>query len=263
MKPKTILLWIVLFLSPAALGNNAGDDTDALLIAATYIYRRRERDDLPRIRHQPAGCGIYVQKRQNLQRRRQVHPVARRPVYDQRRKNFRGQQHLALRCRILHRRRADIPGQRQIRLVVRRVVYGKGRTVLHRGQFVHPRHSLLRQGRPGLRRSRGVHKYAIRCAVYDRIRGLLSIGGNPEASNLQTGVLEYTFRLRNTVHLLFKGRNRFKTHKSPCPCIFKRIHKQKILVQAHSKSEQPLVINQLHPMPNIKTGVGFFNPTLW
>ena len=37
MKPKTILLWIVLFLSPAALGNNAGDDTDALLIAATYI----------------------------------------------------------------------------------------------------------------------------------------------------------------------------------------------------------------------------------
>ena len=58
------------------------DDTDALLIAATYIYRRRERDDLPRIRHQPAGCGIYVQKRQNLQRRRQVHPVARRPVYD-------------------------------------------------------------------------------------------------------------------------------------------------------------------------------------
>lgn len=131
-------------------------------------------------------------KRQNLQRRRQVHPVARRPVYDQRRKNFRGQQHLALRCRILHRRRADIPGQRQIRLVVRRVVYGKGRTVLHRGQFVHPRHSLLRQGRPGLRRSRGVHKYAIRCAVYDRIRGLLSIGGNPGASNLQTGRRKYT-----------------------------------------------------------------------
>ena len=131
MKPNVLLLGILLFLSPAALGNNAGDDTDALLIAATYIYRRRERDDLPRIRHQPAGCGIYVQKRQNLQRRRQVHPVARRPVYDQRRKNFRGQQHLALRCRILHRRRADIPGQRQIRLVVRRVVYGKGRTVLH------------------------------------------------------------------------------------------------------------------------------------
>lgn len=37
MKPKTILLIILLFLSPAALGNNAGDDTDALLIAATYI----------------------------------------------------------------------------------------------------------------------------------------------------------------------------------------------------------------------------------
>ena len=192
MKPNVLLLGILLFLSPAALGNNAGDDTDALLIAATYIYRRRERDDLPRIRHQPAGCGIYVQKRQNLQRRRQVHPVARRPVYDQRRQNFRGQQHLALRCRILHRRRADIPGQRQIRLVVRRVVYGKGRTVLHRGQFVHPRHSLLRQGRPGLRRSRGVHKYAIRCAVYDRIRGLLSIGGNPGARNLQTGRRKYT-----------------------------------------------------------------------
>ena len=177
MKPNVLLLGILLFLSPAALGNNAGDDTDALLIAATSIYRRRERDDLPRIRHQPAGCGIYVQKRQNLQRRRQVHPVAR---------------HLALRCRILHRRRADIPGQRQIRLVVRRVVYGKGRTVLHRGQFVHPRHSLLRQGRPGLRRSRGVHKYAIRCAVYDRIRGLLSIGGNPGARNLQTGRRKYT-----------------------------------------------------------------------
>lgn len=76
--------------------------------------------------------------------------------------------------------------------MVRRVVYGKGRTVLHRGQFVHPRHSLLRQGRPGLRRSRGVHKYAIRCAVYDRIRGLLSIGGNPGASNLQTGRRKYT-----------------------------------------------------------------------
>ena len=75
MKPNVLLLGILLFLSPAALGNNAGDDTDALLIAATYIYRRRERDDLPRIRHQPAGCGIYVQKRQNLQRRRQVHPV--------------------------------------------------------------------------------------------------------------------------------------------------------------------------------------------
>lgn len=63
MKPNVLLLGILLFLSPAALGNNAGDDTDALLIAATYIYRRRERDDLPRIRHQPAGCGIYVQKR--------------------------------------------------------------------------------------------------------------------------------------------------------------------------------------------------------
>lgn len=40
MKPKTILLIILLFLSPAALGNNAGDDTDALLIAATYIGDR-------------------------------------------------------------------------------------------------------------------------------------------------------------------------------------------------------------------------------
>ena len=50
-----------------------------------------------------------------------------------------------------------------------------------------------------------VRKYAIRCAVYDRIRGLLSIGGNPGASNLQTGVLEYTFRLRNTVHLLLRA----------------------------------------------------------
>ena len=37
MKPNAILLGILLFLSPAALGNNAGDDTDALLIAATYI----------------------------------------------------------------------------------------------------------------------------------------------------------------------------------------------------------------------------------
>ena len=31
-----------------------------------------------------------------------------------------------------------------------------------------------------------------RCAVYDRIRGLLSIGGNPGARNLQTGRRKYT-----------------------------------------------------------------------
>lgn len=37
MKPNVLLLGILLFLSPAVLGNNAGDDTDALLIAATYI----------------------------------------------------------------------------------------------------------------------------------------------------------------------------------------------------------------------------------
>ena len=37
MKPNVLLLGILLFLSPAVLGNNAGDDTDALLIAAINI----------------------------------------------------------------------------------------------------------------------------------------------------------------------------------------------------------------------------------
>ena len=191
MKPNVLLLGILLFLSPAALGNNAGDDTDALLIAATYIgdgngtiYRGYGTNPLD---------AAYTFKNGRIYKGDGRFTLSLDALYTiRRRKNFRGQQHLALRCRIFHRRRADIPGQRHICLVVRRVVYGKGRTVLQRGQFVHPRHSLHRQGRPGLRRSRGVHKYAIRCAVYDRIRGLLSIGGNPGARNLQTGRRKYT-----------------------------------------------------------------------
>lgn len=191
MKPNVLLLGILLFLSPAALGNNAGDDTDALLIAATYIYRRRERDDLPRIRHQPAGCGIYVQKRQNLQRRRQVHPVARRPVYDQRRKNFRGNNTwpydaaYSIEGERIYRGNARFASWFDVLFTVR-----DGQFYIGDSSFILDIAYSVRDGRVYEGRGSSQIRYSMCCIRSNT--GLLSIGGNPGARNLQTGRRKYT-----------------------------------------------------------------------
>lgn len=75
-----------------------------------HVYPERKRGNLPRLRHQPAGCRVYVPGRQGVQGRRPVRVHARRPVYDKGRADFRRQQHLALRRGILHPGQPDIPG---------------------------------------------------------------------------------------------------------------------------------------------------------